>query len=498
MSTTSQQWRVPLVLATLLFVLSSAAFWFEFRRKPESERAAENSKKVFDLSQPGSASRILLKQPDPSIQATIELSCLDATPDLCRAGSNARWEMTAPAQLKADDSNVQSLVSTLNHLVPKDTFGIQDEPPEQRPALLRQYGLDASQRMTASQISVTDMAGRKRTLYLGERHPMGETRFAAILENTSDPEQILLIPSEFGGELKKPLSHWREKRFVPRVASEINRISLLEGNRRIHAIRSSETGAGWIIRSGSGSQEVEVPGDIENVDSWVAGIAFLAAEGFLSEKKDSPEGRKILAGTQVVMKFELSSENQKPFHFEIREKRTLKESRWIAISDSLDPIFQLDPDARNRLSKKISDLQLSKLLGSLDRFKTRRISLESESFGKGPIVLQSDSSGSRWKREDTSSELKPSVASDLLEKLSGNRIVGFPKIGVSEPTSALRIELRDEKGELLRNLRIWKSGSKLFARDLRLQKPRVLELDPSLEKALPWDSKFFSALEKTQ
>jgi len=498
MSTTSQQWRLPLLLATLLFVLSSAAFWFEFRRKPDSERASENSKKVFDLSQPGSASRVRLKQLEPSSQATVELSCLDASPELCRAGSNARWEMTEPAQLKADDSNVQSFVSTLNHLVPKDTFSIQDEPSEQRPALLRQYGLDASQRMTASQISVTDLGGRKRTLYLGEKHPMGETRFAAILENTNDPEQILLIPSDFGGELKKPLSHWREKRFIPRVASELNRISLIEGSRRLHAIRSAETGAGWRIRSGSGSQEFEVPGDIENVDSWVAGITFLAAEGFLSEKKDSPEGRKILAGTQVVMKFELSSANQKPFHFEIREKRTHQESRWIATSDSLDPIFQLDPEAKNRLSKKHSDLQLSKLLGSLDRFNTRRISLESESLGKRPIILHADSSGSKWRREDTASELKPSVASELLEKLSGNRIIGFPKAGVSEPTSALRIELKDEKGELLRDLRLWKSGSKIFARDLRRRDPRVLELDASIEKAIPWDSQFFSASEKTQ
>lgn len=490
MSKTAQHWRLPLLLATLLFILSSAAFWFEFRRKPDSQRAAESSKKVFDLSQPGSAEKIRLMS---SQKRALTLTCLDQSSGLCRAGTSARWQMTEPNTLKADDSNVQSLVSSLNNLIPKDSFSIQDEPPEQRPALLRQYGLDSSQRSGAPQISVTDHSGRSRTLYLGEKHPMGETRFASVLEGNAEPEQILLLAAEFGTEIEKPLSHWREKRFIPRVASDLSSVTLLEGGRRLVATRSlSQSSTGWVIRTRSGAQEIEVPGDIENVDSWIAGITFLSAEGFLSEKKESPEGRKILSGTRVLLKFELSSPDQKPFHFEVREKRTTKERSLIAVAESLDPIFQLDQEADTRLSKKLSDLQLSKLLGSLDRFNTRRITLESESFGQKPIVLQSDSSGSRWTREGDSSELKASIASTLLEKLSGNRVIGFPKPEAVEPKSALRIELKGEKDELLRDLKFWKSGTKLFAQDLKLKSERVLELDAALSKDLPWEPNFFS------
>jgi hypothetical protein len=241
-----------------------------------------------------------------------------------------------------------------------------------------------------------------------------------------------------------------------------------------------------------------VPGDIENVDSWLSALVFLAAEDFAADSKSSPEGRAALAGSRQVLSFELDSGEKTPFRFEFREKSMPGAAPLLlAVSDSLDPVYRLDPGVKSRLSKKTADLQLKKLLGSLDRFNARMITLEGKGLGSKPLVLQADESGANWVRLDTKQPIAAERIKGLLEKLSGERIIAFPSAARgSEGSSgkeALKIQLADGGQAVLREMEFWKSGSRLMARDLRAPEPRVLEIDASIAAALPWDSAFFSS-----
>ncbi len=490
MSSSTSPWRAPLALAVILFVLSSAAYWFEFRQKPENERREAGERKVFDLSSKQAVSIRLHSQG----RKDVELRCLDSEAKLCKAGGNSRWEMLEPLKLKADDSAVQSLLSSLNNLVPNDTISLKDEPAEQRPMFLQQYGLEASQRTSATTVTVTFDGGSARTLFLGEIHPMGQSRFGLVKENENEPDSVLLLESGAGSAFEKPANHWREKRFVPVVAAALKSVRVFADGAKLEARKEA---TGWRILSRSAS----VPGDIENVDSWLSALVFLAAEDFAADSRNSVEGRAALSGSRTVLSFELDSGDNKPFRFEIREKAAKGSGPiLLAVSDSLDPVYRLDPGVRTRLSKKPADLQLKKLLGSLDRFNARTITLESQALGPKPLVLQADEAGAQWTRADTRKVVSADQIKDLLERLSGERIISFPPASATSTTSpgkeTLKLQLSDAGKAVLREIEFWKSGSRLMARDLRAGESRVLELDGSIAAALPWSTDFFSGAAK--
>ncbi|MFN7684859.1 MAG: DUF4340 domain-containing protein [Oligoflexia bacterium] len=493
-----QQWKTPLVLAALLFVLSSLAFWFEFKHKPRSEQAKENAQKAVDLSSSLIAS-IRLHQPK---LPDVVLQCLDGVrstdPNLCKPGSLGQWQIIEPSRFKADDSNVQSLLSSLNALMPSASIDLSEEPAEQRPMLLKQYGLEFSQRASAATITITESSGRSRTLWIGEKHPLGESRFLMVTDSSqpeSEPNKVLVVSGEVASLAAHSVTHWREKRFVPAVASQIKRVILTQGITRIEASRAAPE-AQWTLKSQQGRSVRQAPGDTEAIESWLSGIVFLTAEDFAADLKTLPEAKKLLARSKPVLKIELDSGQNKPFAFELREISGAKHS-LLALADSLDPLYWLDPGARNRLSKKFEDLQLSKLLASLDRFNTRSIRLESKAFKKSPILIESDESGSKWKRTDTGKDIRDGWAPELLEKLSGKRINRFLTASAQDLKEAsekgLELTLSGQKDgkpqETLKKIRFWRAGSRLLAQDLTAPGDRVLELDATLSTSLPWDAK---------
>lgn len=494
---TLRRWRSPLILATTLFVLSSAAYWLEFRKKPESERSEEESRKVFALNRSQVASIVIRVQGKPEIR----LSCLDPASGLCKAGSLSRWQLESPIKVKADDSNVQALLSSLNNLVPAGSINLGEEPTEQRPALLRQYGLEGAQLNEATSVEV-ELAGGggKKTLYLGEAHPMGENRYAILLspqDSQSTPTRVLLLPKSGLAQLDKPATHWREKRFVPLDAALVDSVvqSVLPSAGPDRKLTASKSGTGWSLSTGAPG--VAIPGDVENINSWLSSITFLTAEEFEAEKKDSDSGRKVLSGSRPVLRFVISAGDAKKFDFEVREKKTAGAITLLAVSSSLDPVFRLDTEAAKRLTKTSKDLQLSKLLGSIDRFNVRRITVAPQSRGQTAFELRSDASGAGWSLAD-GKPVDAAKVTTLLEKLSGNRILDWKAATQGLESEArgtgLKLTLRDQKDALIRELLLWKSGAKgtQGTRLLALDEGRVLEINPEVMSALPWNEAFLA------
>jgi len=469
------KWQTPLLLATALFVASSAAFWFEFKKKPAEDRAAEQSKKLFSLSD-RQVSVLSFKAPG---KPEVTLSCLELATGQCKAGSLSRWELLKPIKSKADDSNVQSLLSSLNNMAPTASISLVEEPAEQRPALLRQYGLEKSQLEQAYSVEVTnDGNAAPSKLWIGGLHPMGDSRYAMI---ESDPTQIRLLPKDVVNTFEQAPSHWREKRFVPLSASQVTSIlveDLGSPKTRIQAEHTEATQP-WLLsgRDAKGLQFKDLPGDAESINSWLSSIVFLTATEFAAEQKASTEGRAALAGSKALLRIELQAGKGTTFEFEIRERKTKGSTQLLAVSKQIDPVFKLDGEAASRLRKTAKDLQLAKLLGSMDRFNTKKITVQSKALGPGPIELTADSK-----------------ISELLEKLSGNRILAWSTADAATVQKAnetgLRIslfELKANQPQLIRELLFWKSGTKLMAMEPASKPLRALEIQPEVDAALPWN-----------
>jgi len=174
---------------------------------------------------------------------------------------------------------------------------------------------------------------------------------------------------------------------------------------------------------------------------------------------------------------------------EILERKAKDTSRWLAISSALDPVFELEDNARSRLEKSTQDLRLSRLLASMDRFNTREISFSSTALGKSPVLWKQQEG--KWTTTAAGGSAGADKIAGILDRLSGNRIQSFTP-HLKHSTDELQITLKNEAGATLRQLGFWREGGKLFARDLLSKRAETFELDPALASGLPWDSSFFS------
>jgi hypothetical protein len=473
-------WNRQLGLAAALFALGTAAYWLEYKHKPEKESSEEQSKKIFQLKDtPVEAIKLIGEGKQTTFQ------CLDLASKLCKPGDHSKWEITEPMKLKADDSNVNALLSTLNTLNSTETIDLKQETPQKRAALIKEYGLDAESRKNGKSVEVNASTG-KTTLVLGLPHPIGESIFA--LKN-SDENQVYLIPSFFKANLERDLTYWRDKKLLTLSAHEIDSFHLSGSKAKIKAERKEGQ---WIIQSGS----EEFAGDPEAIDSVLSAAAYLSAKGFAPSKS-------VLTGFAPTLTLTLQKEKgtakeaSAPITVTFFQKKGLSApgGKLYATVSNLDPVFEVDVNSKDRFDKSLKDLRLAKLITSMDRFSAKRLEFGGSLFGESPLILVN--SNGKWIKASDKTEVPAEKVSTVLDKISGNRIQEF-LVGSAVPAGekeGLKVTLGDEKTEARRQLIFWRKEGKLYAKDLQSKRNEVYLVDPSVTDALPWSPDFFAKTE---
>ncbi len=482
MSTKSPSWTRPVALAGVLTVLSTAVYWLEFKKKPDTEKQKAQEKKVFLLDENQVAEVTLIQG-----ASLVSLGCLDLAARQCLAGTNSKWEVRSPSKLRADEVNVQSLLSSLNNLLPTDSVDLSSETPEKRTRLLAEYGLSDEQRKFAQRVEVTDDSGNRIAIVLGDLHPLGDSRFALVErmkkgEVPAPDARVLMIPTSFKEAISKPLTHWRDKKILTLHSGEISSIRYKSAKSTFEA---SKKDLQWTLNGReNGMTYSGLPGDIENIDNWTSAVAYLSAREFAAERKNSPEGRKALAGAKPVIEIMLAKQGEKPIALQLFEKKSSQMEKLFLTASNLDPVYELEGTARQRLAKSIQDLRLSRLLGSMDRFNAREVTFRSASLGATAVVFTKKEG--KWARDGASTQDEDSKVSSILDRLSGNKVKAF--LPERKPgKDALEVSLKDDKAQVLRRLEFWKEGGKVLGRDALSNRHEILELDPVLDSALPWE-----------
>ncbi|MCM2276503.1 MAG: DUF4340 domain-containing protein [Oligoflexia bacterium] len=470
-------WKRQAVLAGVLFGLGTAAYWLEFRHRPKQEAEEEASKKAFQLK-------------DEQVQAirisdgvrTIAFACSDLAAKLCKPGDNSKWEITAPLKVKADEANVNGLLSTLNHLTPTDTIDLREETPEKRAALLKEYGLDPQSRNApgARKVEVQIQGKEPATLTLGQPHPIGEGIFATFDEN-----RVLVIPSHFKANLEHDLTYWRNKKLFTVAAHEISAFELEGG--KAGKLKATRKDGQWSLDAGKET----LVGDIENIDSLLSGATFLSAKTFVSDDKADAKARTALRGTRPALALSLwKTGTDTPITLRLLAAGSKQPpTRLFATLSNLDPLFELEPSSLDRLNKQLRELRLSKLITTMERFSAKRLEFSGKPLGAQPIVLAN--ADGKWAFADKS-EADAEKVQGTLDKLSGNRIKDFLQ-GAAIPRGqdeGITLSLSDDQG-VKRRIAFWKAGGKLYARDLLSKRDEAFLVDTTTQDGLPWEAAFF-------
>lgn len=483
-----KRWTSTAVLALILFVIGSVATWLEYSYKPKKEEAEEQEKKLFVLDDKQVASMRLV---DGGRKFT--LRCLDVEQKLCKPGDNSKWEITEPAKLKADDSNVNSLLSGLNNLSSTETISLKEETPEKKKALLREYRLSPEnlQAAGARRVEVTLADGSTRTLYLGDTHPIGDSIFSLIADGKEvQDSKVYLVGTYFRSNFDHDLTHWRDKKVMTLSAHQVDSFVLSGGKGKLSASRKDGQ---WVIRTQAAGKSEEMTGDIENIDNLLTSATYLTARRFAADNKSDPKGKAALRGTTRALSLELTpkrDQETEPVTLTLYNKG---KSTVYATVSNLDPVFELDPNAKERLDKSLNDLRLTKLIASMDRFNGKKLEFSGPSLGGQSLILANE--GSEWKVQGTGETAANDKVQNLLDKLSGNRIQEFlsgSKIPKGED-QGIQLKLSDDKGAVRRQLVFWKSEKSLYARDLMAERKEAFKVDSAITDALPWTRDFFAA-----
>ncbi len=500
---TQVSWTRQLGLAAVLFALGTFAYWEEFKHRPEKEAADEQSKKLFSLE----ATPIQSIRLGRSGQPEIVFTCLDMSSKRCKPGDQSKWQITEPSQLRADDSNVSSLISVLNRLSVSETISLKDETPEKRAILLKDYGLDFDSRKTAKKVEINTEKGTT-ILFLGGTHPIGESIFgveekvAAGQKPTGkiNEDQVFLIPNYFKANLEHDLGYWRDKKLLTLESHEIESFRL-EGSKVISSC--DRKGHPWNIKS----QERDLPGDSDVIQALLNAATALKAKTFVSDHKSDAVAQAALQGTSRVLTLGFTKDPgtgqaaQDPVTLTFYRNKTGKEPvRLYATVSNTDPLYELEANSIDRLDKGPTDLRLSRLLSTLERFSMKRLEFSGKVLGQTPLILaQKDG---KWTFEGDSQEVDSAKVLALLDRLSGSAVKEF-LTGSSIPkgeTEGLNIKTTDDKNS--RTFVFWKNpapqkstsasgASALYAKEAESPYKEAFLVDSILIDALPWNRDFF-------
>lgn len=514
-------WSRNLILAIALCVLGGFAYWLEVKHKPEQNLAEEGAKKVFSLKDT-QIETIRLSDGNK----TFEWQCQDLQAKTCKPGDNSKWKLVEPLQVRADDSNVNSLVSAVSGLAPTETIDLKDETPEKRAALLKEYGLspEALQGPSVRRVDIKSSNG-ETVAYLGAANPINDNIFAVVERvpagqkpaGKPDDTRVLQIPGYFKANFDHDLTYWRDKKVMSLVASEVQSFEI--NSKKNGKIRGERKGSAWIISSGSASFE----GDPEMVDGLLNGAAYLTAKSFVSDSKTDAKAKATLKGSPelVSVTFNRAQPNSKEaptpvtltlysnrkapkgtakpkietydhdHEHELAQGVGSESTPVYATVSNMDPLYELQTNSPRQFNKELKDFRLSKLITSLDRFSIKKIEFSGKPMGDKPLTLVSKDT--KWVNASNPSEVNGEKVQMFLDKISGNRIKDFLAASYvpAGEQDGLKVVLGDDQNPTKHQFIFWKNGEKLYARDLSSAQKEAFLVDSTVIDGLPWSRDFF-------
>jgi hypothetical protein len=242
--------RNTLALVAIAAALGAYIYFIERKREPASDTATPNRGKVFTVD----ASKIE--------EVQIKNSGGDRT--ILRKANNA-WQITAPAQVPADETEASGIATNLS------TLELQ-RVVEEKPKDLAAYGL-ATPRV---EVAFT-AAGEKtpRQLLIGEKTPTGGDLYA----KTADNPRVFLIAGYLDGTFDRSTFQLREKSVLKFDREKVDRISVDANKTSFQAVKKADA---WTI-----TQPWQARADVGTVESLLSRLSSGQMKSLVSPEPKS-------------------------------------------------------------------------------------------------------------------------------------------------------------------------------------------------------------------
>lgn len=398
-----------LFAAAVLAALGGVLYWSNHHKPADTVQAAvDTPPKILSLND-SDVNRVELKKKDGA--------------DLVVQKQDGTWQITSPDKLRADDSAVSGMISSLSSLS-------SDRLVENNADNVSQFGL------TSPALEV-DVSAKDNThkLLIGDDTPTGSGSYAK-LEN--DP-RVFTIASYTKSNIDKSVNDLRDKRLLTAEPDKVSRVNLNANGQQLEFGRNKDQ---WQIL-----KPKPLRADSFAVDELVRKLSDAKMD---LTSDDQKKAASAFASGKPVATATLTTDSGDQ-QLQVRKNK----DDYYAKSSLVAGVYKVSTDVGEGLNKRLDDFRNKKLFdfGYTDPDK---IAIRKDSK---PYFLTKG--GEDWWSGD-GKKLDLSTAESVLDKLRDLQAIKFADSGFGNPI--LEADVISDNGKRSEKVQIAKSGDRYVAK----------------------------------
>ncbi len=406
--------RGLLIAAIVLVGLTGLLYWSNQREKAkENEPAPDAPPKIINV-----------KKDD---LARIEINKEGEKPVVLEKSDDGKWKITAPEPLRADESTVDSLVSTLADLDSNRLI-------EENAADLAPFGLDKPKLTVVAKLE----DGKELKLLVGDETPTGGNYFVKL---ASDP-RVFTLASWNKTSLEKSAWDLRDKRLLTFDSDKLTRVELTAKGPTIEIGKNAQNE--WQI-----VKPKPMRADGGNVEQLISRLRDAKMDSSMSGKDLGEAKKKFARAKRVALVRVTDAAGTQEL-----EVRKTSGGDYYARSNVVEGVYKISSWVGEGLDKGLDDLRNKKLFDFGWNEPTR---IEIHEGDKTAVYEKQDD---KWMREGK--EMDSVTVRALIDELRDLSAESFPESGFTEPE--IEVTVVSDSGKRTEKVLISKNGDRYIAK----------------------------------
>lgn len=342
-----------LLIAVVVLAALGGAIWYSQKNPPKPESTTPETKTVK-----------ILNLKEDQIQKVRVVHANGEVLELKR-GDNGKWQMTEPAAYRVDESNANSLVSTLASLDAEQVVAENNTD-------WQSFGLETGK----FAVTVSTKDGKEHKLTVGDEAPASSVIYARL----AGDNRLFGLTSYLKSSLGKTGTDLRDKRLLPLESDKLTRLTITNKNGTVEFAR---TGKGWEI-----SKPRALRADSFAVDD-LARAAETAYDAVLAEDEKGA-AKYSFASPYAVLEAASTAGTQRLVIGEQKGKEKDAATTYYAKTTAMSGVFKITQTNAESFNKKLDQFRNGRIieLGTDDPAKLE--------VRDGDLRLTLEKKGDKW------------------------------------------------------------------------------------------------------
>jgi len=424
-----------IIAVLILAVLGGVFYYLEQQPEPPSaEEAAKQKIFTFDAAQVEEFTIESLDQPAFTVRRAAAAG--QSTGEAAAQPAATGWQITAPAEIAPDTSEIESFLGEIPNL--------QSTPVEgDAPLAPSEYGLDAPQKTLRFKLR----DGRTVALSLGNQNITGTSKYGKL---DSSPN-VFLIETASAGILDKTLFNMRDKRAIPLAVDQAQQIEV-EFNYK-DGPRAGQKGRLALTKQQDGNWRLTDPAVRTDFGSSNYFVTALGGAVMSAVEEEAPAAIARYGLNQPAIRLTVKLADGKSANLWVGNKAG-DEAAYYAQNSVWPQVFKINQYTYDQFNQQIDNYR-SRSLFDFQTSNARRVEIL-WSGGEMRLDKRGPASGEEWFRTGTpEAKVETSKVEEFLNGVTALRVQQFTtdragqlaQYGLNQPWMRVKVTYGEDNRE---------------------------------------------------